>query len=213
MLDDNRIYRLTEAPPAPTPRPKKSTKTYRGGRRASKRRRTTFSLEDQNTEAENAETVEEPHEDNGFGGQTWECLAVSLQEVQAVVEGFRKTRDDNEKVLRKQLEEHLIPILEQQEQSRKRREQQRERELLNLAKMANAKRSSRLAGKAELQKQEEEAKEEEQRRRNEEAAARRQEREHFKKEKEREDRQYSREHRLREREIRRLQHELSLIHI
>jgi hypothetical protein len=45
-----------------------------------------------------------------------------------------------------------LPILQKQEDSRKRREQQRERELLNQAKLANAKRSSRIRGKIEQQK-------------------------------------------------------------
>ncbi|KAF4462911.1 nasopharyngeal carcinoma susceptibility LZ16 [Fusarium albosuccineum] len=210
VLDDNRVYRLTEPPPSiPAPKPKKS-KTWRGGRRSSKRRRTTLSTEDDNADTENEAKDNEKHEDDGFGGMTWECLAVTLDDVQSILASFQKTRDENEKVLRDQLKEHLIPILEKQDQARKRREVQRERELTNLAKMANAKRSSRIAGKMEQQKQDEKAREDERQRREADAAKRREEQTHYKLEKERDNRIVSREQRLREREARRLQHEEEL---
>ncbi|KAH6895102.1 hypothetical protein B0T10DRAFT_206723 [Thelonectria olida] len=208
VLDDNRVYRMTEPPPAPTPKLKKS-KPWRGGRRASKRRRTTIASEDQQSDTENGDNEEQP-EDDGLGGMTWECLAVTLDDVQRIVNAFRKTRDENEKILRAQLEEHLLPILEKQEEGRKRKEAQRERELMNLAKMANAKRSSRIANKVEQQKQEEHAKEEERQRREAEAAKRREEKKNFKLELDRDQRLFSREKRLQEREARRLQHEEDL---
>ncbi|KPM44790.1 hypothetical protein AK830_g1685 [Neonectria ditissima] len=212
VLDDNRVYRSTEPPPsAPTPKPKKS-KSWRGGRRASKRRRTTLSAEDDTAEADDGVNGEQP-EDDGLGGITWECLAVSLADVRSLVDGFRKTRDENEKILRTQLEDHLVPILEKQEEGRKRKELQRERELANLAKMANAKRSSRIAGKIEQQKQDEHAKDEERHRREAEAAKRREDQANLKKERERDSRLISREKRLQEREARRLQHEDDLAHL
>ncbi|KAM0339472.1 hypothetical protein ACHAPU_010919 [Fusarium lateritium] len=207
VLDDNRVYRLTEPPAATRPiKPKKSRTSY-GGRRSSKRRR--YAL---NTEDEAADTDQEtkdcmPVEDDGLGGMVWECLAVTLNDVRSIVDGFRKTRDENEKILRDQLEEHLVPILEKQEQSRQRREMQRERELTNAAKMANAKRSSRIAGKVEQQKHEEHIREEERHRREEEKSRRREELAQVKTERERDSRLISREQRLREREARRVQHE------
>lgn len=149
-------------------------------------------------------------QDDGLGGMIWECVAITLDQVRALVESFRKTRDENEKVLRKQLEDYLIPILEKQEESRKRKALQRERELLNMAKMANAKRSSRIAGKMEQQKQEEQEREQEREQRAAQEAARREERARVKMEQEREARTASREKRLKEREIRRLRHEEEL---
>ena len=208
MLDDNRVYRLTDAPPAPPPRPKKK-KTARSGRRSSKRRRTNVGTEADDDNQEAGDKPTEP-EDDGLGGMTWECLAVTLDEVRALLDGFRKTRDDNEKILRKQLEDHLLPILEKQEESRKRKALQRERELLNLAKMANAKRSSRIASKMEQQKQEEKSREELQQQREAEAAMRREEQARLRREKERDFRLASREQRLKEREARRLRHEEEL---
>ncbi|OBS27467.1 hypothetical protein FPOA_01409 [Fusarium poae] len=210
VLDDNRIYRLTEAPPTVrTAKPKKSRVTY-GSRRLSKRRRSNMNAEEEATETDQETKDEMPSEDDGLGGMTWECLAVTLDDVRAVVHGLRKTRDENEKILRDQLEEHLVPILEKQEQSRQRREQQRDRELANAAKMANAKRSSRIAGKIEQQRHDEHIREEERQRREEEANKQREELAQAKKEKEREKRMVSREQRLRERETRRNQHEEEL---
>src|SRR4051812_16437794 len=47
VLDDNRVYRLTDAPPSQPPqknRIKKPVKLYRAGKRSSKRRRTSGGL-------------------------------------------------------------------------------------------------------------------------------------------------------------------------
>ncbi|KAM0271602.1 hypothetical protein ACHAQH_009050 [Verticillium albo-atrum] len=209
VLDDNRVYRMTDAPP-PTPQ-KKKTKSARHGRRASKRRRTSTVMDAEDTD----EPVEQLSmasgglglQDEDFGGMLWECIAITLDEVRALVASFHKTRDENEKVLKSQLEEHVLPILEKQEDSRKRKALQRERELLNLSKMVNAKRSSRLANKHEQQLAEEQAREEEQRRKVEEAAARKAEQKQQKLEAERNRRLASRENRQKDREARRLKHE------
>jgi len=120
---------------------------------------------------------------------------------------IQKTRDDNEKVLRNTIEEHLLPILEKQEESRKRKALQREKELINLEKLAHAKRSSRIASKAEQQRLQQQAREEEDKRLQEEKAARKEEQKRLKAEREHEMRARSREKRLKEREARRLQHE------
>ncbi|KAK0633364.1 hypothetical protein B0T14DRAFT_65032 [Immersiella caudata] len=212
VLDDNRIYRLTEAPP-PAPKPKKNTKKAQAARRSSKRRRVSAAI---SSDAEDAGDEESEHgapaetEDDGLGGMKWECVAVTLDEVQQFVASLKKSKDDNEKVLRIQITNHLVPILEKQEESRKRKQLQREKELLNMEKLAHAKRSSRLAGKAEQQRVVEQAREEESRRQEEEAARRREEAQRLKMERERDKRLMSREQRLREREVRRLQHEEEL---
>jgi hypothetical protein len=219
LLDDDRLYRRTDAP-SPTAttsgawKPKRNTKKAKAAARAAKRRRvsrsTAADAEDADDEpSSEPEEVAEP-EDDGFGGSKWECIAVTLGEVQAFLNTIRKTRDDNEKILRDRIEEGLVPILEKHEESRKRKALARERELLNLEKLAHAKRSSRLAGKLERQKQEEEAKEEGDRRRKEEAVARKEEQQRLKRERERDNRLMSRQNRLKDREARRLQHEEEL---
>ncbi|KAL0936640.1 PHD-finger domain-containing protein [Colletotrichum truncatum] len=212
VLDDNRIYRLTDAPPKPHP-PKKKLKSTKYGSRSNKRRRisTVNDTGDPDVSVnESADAAGFIPEQDGLGDMKWECVAVTLDEVQGLIASFHKTRDDNEKILRDQLQEHLLPILEKQEESRKRKELQREKELLNLTKMANAKRSSRIANKVEQQKQEEKAQEEAQVLQAQQAAAKKQENQRLKLEKERDSRLLSRERRLREREARRVQHEREL---
>ncbi|KAI0009099.1 hypothetical protein F4779DRAFT_402531 [Xylariaceae sp. FL0662B] len=214
ILDDNRVYRMTTAPPTPaTWKPKKNTKKAKAAARAAKRRRLSRSAakngDIDDDAASDAEEAPEPADD-GFGGAKWECIATNLTELRNFLGTIRKTRDENEKVLRSTVEDHLLPILEKQEESRKRKALQREKELLSLEKMAHAKRSSRLANKAEQQRLDEQAREEEQRRRAEEATARKEEQKRLKMERERDHRMMSREQRLRERQTRRLQHEEEL---
>ncbi|KAL3295816.1 PHD-finger domain-containing protein [Colletotrichum asianum] len=212
VLDDNRVYRLTDAPPKQVT-PKKKLKPTKYGSRSNKRRRVAAAEAADEPDQIPSEFTEAPsptREDDGLGGMKWECVAVTLEEVQGLIASFHKTKDDNEKILRDSLRDHLLPILEKQEESRKRKEQQREKELLNLAKMANAKRSSRIAGKVEQQKQEEKAKEEAQVVQAQQVAARKEEQQRLKLEKERDSRLFSREKRLKEREARRSQHEREL---
>ncbi|KAK0733363.1 hypothetical protein B0T26DRAFT_842495 [Lasiosphaeria miniovina] len=213
VLDDNRIYRQTEAPPPPTP--KKGQKKGKAHSRASKRRRVSAAAAaEDNTDEDGDETPKidtaTVTEDDGLGGMKWECVAVTLDEVRGFLSTVQTTRDSNEKVLRDQIRDHLVPILEKQEESRKRKQIQREKELLNLEKLAHAKRSSRIAGKAEQQKFEEQSREEERKRREEEAAKRKEDLARAKMEHERESRLMSRAKRLKEREARRLQHEEEL---
>ncbi|KAL2020187.1 hypothetical protein VTK56DRAFT_8711 [Thermocarpiscus australiensis] len=212
VLDDNRLYRMTDAPPPP-PKPKKNTKKARAAQRASKRRRISSEAasdtDDAGDEAPEGKASTE-REDDGLGGMKWECVAVTLDEVRAFLSTLQKSRDPNEQVLRGQIQNHLVPILEKQEESRKRKQLQRERELLNLEKMAHAKRSSRIASKLEQQRMEERAREEERRRREEEAARKQEELRRMKMERERDHRLMSREQRLKEREARRRRHEEEL---
>ncbi|KAK4144646.1 uncharacterized protein C8A04DRAFT_36416 [Dichotomopilus funicola] len=209
VLDDNRLYRQTEAP-LPTPKPKKNTQKAKAAQRASKRRRVSEKAAsdagDDHEEASGANEVAEP-EDDGFGGMKWECVAVTLDEIRQFLSTIQKSKDPNEKTLREQIEGHLVPILEKQVEAKKRKQLQREKELLSLEKMAFAKRSSRIAGKLEQQKAEEQAREEEQKRAKQEVARRKQEQQRLKMERERDNRLMSREQRLKERESRRRLHE------
>jgi len=215
VLDDNRLYRLSEAP-APPPKPKKNTKKAKAAQRASKRRRISAEApsdvndtNDANGEASDAESPPEP-EDDGLGNMKWECIAVTLGEVRDFLSAIQKSKDPNEKTLRDQVQDHLLPILEKQDESRKRKQLQREKELLSLEKMAHAKRSSRIAGRKEQLQMEERTREEERRRREEDAARKKEEQRRLKTERERDNRLMSRERRLKERETRRRLHEEEL---
>lgn len=204
MLDDNRVYRLTEAAPTAQIQAKKKKNVQQYGKRSSKRRRTERGTKEVGAAvAEPNEDIAEEAVQNGLGGMKWECIAISLDQVRGLIEGFRKSRDGNENILQQQLEVHLLPILEKQEESRKRRALQRDRDLANLAKLANAKRSSRIASKVEQQKQEEKLKEEEKHIQVAEQARIRSEHIQLKHEQQRETRMASRETRLKEREARR----------
>ncbi|KUI65741.1 hypothetical protein VM1G_02029 [Cytospora mali] len=215
VLDDNRLYCLTAAPPPSAPS-KKTSQKAKAALRAAKRRRLATEASSNDGDAENAsgsEDIERPdqvEDEDPLGGSSWECIAITLDEVRNFLEPLQKTKDANEKVLRDQIEKHLLPILEKQEESRKRKMLQRERELLALEKMAHAKRSSRIAGRAEQRKHEEVERQEREKRLAEEAAARKEEEKRLKIERERDTRMVSREKRLREREARRIQHEEEL---
>ncbi|PTB64064.1 hypothetical protein BBK36DRAFT_1178106 [Trichoderma citrinoviride] len=202
VLDDNRVYRLSEAPPRQKPAPSKSS---RQSRRTGKRRRVSEPDDAANDSLNDApkEGSELDYEDTHLGDMAWECVAVTLPEVQALVESMAKSRDENEKILRRQLRDHLVPILEKQEQERIRRELRREKELATLAKMAHAKRSSRIASKAELREQQEKARIEQEQLREAAAIQRREEQKRIKMQRELEMRLVSREQRLKEREERR----------
>lgn len=125
----------------------------------------------------------------------------------------KKSRDPNEKILRKRVIEDVLPLLEKQEEARRRKAAQREKELLNIEKMAHAKRSSRIRDKAEHQKQEDEAREAERRKQADLLMAKKEQEKWQKLEKERESRMITREQRLKEREARRILHEEELANL
>lgn len=112
--------------------------------------------------------------------------------------------------MKERITEDLLPLLQKQEESRQRKQAQKERELINLEKLATAKRSSRIAGRAEQQKQEEAAREAERKKLADMAMAKKEQERWQKLEKERETRMQTREQRIKEREARRLLHEAEL---
>jgi hypothetical protein len=166
-------------------------------------------MEDEDTTEIHADNPE----DDGFGGMKWECLAVTLDEFNAFITSIEKSKDPNEKVLRKRIVDGVLPLLEKQEEARKRKQAQKERELLNIEKLAHAKRSSRIAGKMEQQKQEEEMREAERKKQAELVMAKKEQEKWLKLEKERESRMMTREQRLKEREARRILHEEELANL
>ncbi|UKZ52252.1 hypothetical protein TrVGV298_006027 [Trichoderma virens] len=169
VLDDNRVYRLSEAPPS---HKAASSKPTRQPRRSGKRRRISEAVDDHTTPLSNAPELD--LEDSHLGG-----YGLGLRD-------------------------HLVPILEKQEEDRNRRKMKREKELQTLAKMANAKRSSRIAMKAEQRQQEEKAKIEQELLREAAATQQREEQKREKIQRELEMRLVSREQRLKKREERRL---------
>ena len=167
VLDDNRLYRQTDRPlPVIAAKPKKNSKKFKAAARASKRRRVS-EPEDGNGadhEDDSEAAAAQVEDDDSFGGKTWECIAITLDQYNNSMEPFRRSRDPNEKILYKQFVTHILPVVEKAEESQRRKAEKRHRELLNMEKLATAKRSSRIAGKLEKQKEEEEAAEAERKR-------------------------------------------------
>ena len=232
VLDDNRLYRRTdEPPPPPTPKMKAKRKTPKKSRtkgtRASKRRKVEETSEDEQTEEADADAGAQddtvmtngdhssPDEEAGFGftNKTWECLAITLEEYQDFLSTISRTRDPNEKQLRRRIEEDVLPIIEKRAEALRQKQLKKIRELENLQKMATAKRSGRLAEKAEKDKQEREEREvEEKKQRDLQMAHEEQERQR-RIEEGHESRRLTREQRLKEREVKRILHEEELARI
>lgn len=184
VLDDNRLYRRSDEPlPPPTPKMKPKSKPSAKKKkkkpapkqsrstRASKRRRVDDSPEpedQQEDEDEAMDTTEdapvvngqttEHTEDLGYGftAKTWECIAITLAEYQEFLSTIQRSRDANEKTLRRRIEEEVLPVIEKRAEAIKQKQLKKLRDLENVQKMATAKRSSRLADKADRQAKEDE---------------------------------------------------------
>lgn len=162
LFDDDRLYRQTDPPLPSTPSKKaKSTKSSR----SSKRRRLSRVIPDTTPEDSEVETkpngVEQSaldHEED-FAGRKWECVAVSLDDYNNFLDTIRRSRDPDEKNLFKLITNDVIPVLNEREEERQRKELRKLRELENQHKLASAKRSSRLADKFEKKKEQEAAEE------------------------------------------------------
>lgn len=208
ILDDNRLYRRTDPaipPPKPAPKSKSRRKSARA-MRAAKRRK----VEESSDEEEESHANGDAAEDEPLEEMTWECIAVTLDDYKQFLENIRKTKDPDEKILRDRIEEQVLPIIEKEEEAQQREHIKREKELFNMQLLASAKRSSRLAGKAEKERQEREAAEAAKKHEAELIAARKEEEKQKKMEAERRARVVTRENRIKERERKRLEHEAEL---
>lgn len=165
----DRLYRQTDPPPPPptvTQKAKSKAKKTKGSR-ASKRRKVTIVDEEEDDEGE--VEVEEADigtekEDDGFGGATWECVAVTLEEYNAFLDPLRRSRNRDEKDLVADITREVLPELEKHAEALERKAAKERRELDALQKMATAKRSSRIAGRMEKQKEVDEVAEAERKR-------------------------------------------------
>jgi len=221
VLDDDRLYRRTAPPIPPAPKQKAKPKPKpKRNTRSTKRRRISRAIPD--TSPEETEHEQEPEATNGveeekiideyskFGGFTWNLIAITLEEYQEFIESIRRSRDPNEKELRKRLETQVIPIIEQRAEERAREASRRARELENLQKLATAKRSSRIADKMEKAKAVEEAEAHERKRLADLEMAHKEQERQDKLDEERQSRMMTREQRIREREVKRILHEEQL---
>lgn len=234
VLDDNRLYRRSDEPvPPPTPvvKPKAKSKSKKGGRskttRSSKRRK----VEETSDEEPEAEAVAmdveagaqddtmmtngehaQPEDEPGYGftSKTWECIAITLEEYNDFLASIFRSRDPNEMLLRKRIEDDVLPIIEKRAEALRQKQLKKLRELENLQKMATAKRSSRLASKAEKDQEEREKREAEEKRHRDLKMAHEEEDRQRRIEEGHESRRLTREQRLKEREVKRILHEEEL---
>ena len=169
--------------------------------------------EDENT-LENGTATHQPDEDNQnfnkSGGFKWECIAITLTQYHGFIDSIKKSKDPDEKILRERLMDQVIPIIEKAEESQRRKIERKERELLNLQRIAGAKRSSRLADKHDRERQERETAESDRKRADDLVAARREQERQTKMEQDRQSRMMTREQRIKDREYKRLLHEEEL---
>lgn len=168
------------------------------------------STNDADAEAAVTEGEKEPTEDDGFGGRKWECIAVTLTEYNVFLESISKSKDADEKALFKRITDEVLPVIEKAEEDQLRRQARREKELMNMQKLATAKRSSRLANKQEKEREQQEAAEAERKRKADLAAAREHQERQKKMDEARQSRMMTREERLKEREYKRILHEEEL---
>ncbi|KAI7483108.1 hypothetical protein KC351_g5337 [Hortaea werneckii] len=232
VLDDNRLYRRSDEPllpPTPPPKPKAKSKAKKStrsrGTRSSKRRKVEESEEDEPQDAtedagagaeddtimgNGGEAHQEEEPGYGFTNKTWECVAITLEEYNDFLASIFRSRDPNEKQLRKRIEEDVLPVIEKRAEAIRQKQLKKQRDLENLQKMATAKRSSRLAGKAEKEKEEREKREEEEKRLADLRMAHEEEERQKRIEEGHESRRLTREQRLKEREVKRILHEEEL---
>ncbi|KAI9891195.1 MAG: hypothetical protein M1814_003038 [Vezdaea aestivalis] len=214
LLDDNRLYRQTEAisqvarEPSPPPwKPKANTKKAKAARRASRRLErlaaNQLNSDTQSNEADDAKSNEPSPKKARTDELSWECVAVTLEQYKDILDSLKKTRDPNEKKLRARIVEDVLPQIEKAEEEQKRKAAKHEKEMINLQKIAGAKRSGRLAAKQDREKAEEEALQEAKAKEAEQVMARKEEQRARKLEEERNSRLFSREQRANERDSRR----------
>lgn len=218
VLDDNRLYRRTDPalPLPPAPKPKANSKRGKALARASRRRKTA-EMEEAANDAEPEDSIDggavASNSDDGFGGRKWECIAVTLADYQGFLETIQKSRDSDEKALHQRITEEVLPVIEKAEESQLRRLARKERELMTMQKLATAKRSSRLAGKMEREREEQEALEADRKRKADLMEAKKDQERQKKMDEARETRMMTREQRLKEREYKRILQEEELANL
>ncbi|KAM3415303.1 hypothetical protein BST61_g8832 [Cercospora zeina] len=232
VLDDNRLYRRADEPlPPPTPKPKAKPKASGKNKRKAPTRGTRASKRRKIEESEEEDVEDQPEADEGaidatnmtngddtaqvdvdepgygFTSKTWSLVAITLEEYQDFMATMFRSRDPNEKQLRARLEEDVLPIIEKRAEAMKAKQMKKIRELENLQKMATAKRSSRLANKADREAEARMEREAQEQRERELKMARAEQERQKRIEEGHESRRLTREQRVREREAKRILHE------
>lgn len=126
---------------------------------------------------------------------------------------IQKSKDSDENALYERISVYALPVIEKAEEAQLKLMAKRERELMNLEKLATAKRSSRLASKMEREREEREALQAERAKKAELEEAKKDHERQKKMDEARESRMMTREQRLKEREYKRILHEEELANL
>lgn len=148
--------------------------------------------------------------EDGLGGRKWECIAITLTQYQEFLSTIEKSRDEDERALHKRITIEVLPVIEKAEETQLRRIARKEKELMNMQKLATAKRSSRLAGKMEREREEQETIAAERKRKEDLFEAKKDRERQMKMDEARESRMMTREQRLKDREYKRILQEEEL---
>ncbi|KAK1078648.1 hypothetical protein LTR33_007061, partial [Friedmanniomyces endolithicus] len=234
VLDDNRLYRRSDIPVRPlTPPPvkpkakSKATKSSKSRPSRSSKRRKIEEMEDveqteemdldaaagaqDETVVTNGDHVDsKEHSGYGFTDRTWSLIAITLEEYDEFLSTVFRSRDPNEKQLHKRISDDVRPIIEKREEALRQKQLKKLREMENVQKIATAKRSTRLAGKAEKEKEDRERREAEEKKDRDLKMAHDEEDRQRRVEEGHDSRRQTREQRLKEREVKRILHEEEL---
>ncbi|KAF2859843.1 hypothetical protein K470DRAFT_91385 [Piedraia hortae CBS 480.64] len=169
VLDDYRLYRREDKPLPPKPKARagatKAKAKGRGkGKGKGKGKGRAKAEEDADADAGAEQGIADESmltEEAGYGftEETFSCVAITLAEYDELIEKWAKSRNDNEKELRRQLATTVRPLIVEAMEERSARAAKKLRQQDMEAQKATAKRSSRLADKAEKARREKEMRE------------------------------------------------------
>ncbi|EWC44013.1 hypothetical protein DRE_01365 [Drechslerella stenobrocha 248] len=196
QFDNGYLYCRTEPPP-PVYKKWKNKKPVGG--RSVKRRKLSGEEEDGAEE----EITLPMTENDIFASQIgWKCVCGNIEEYKALSAKFEKSKHLDETELRKVILEDILPVLEKDEQKRRRKLLEEEKELARLLLLSGRKRSARVDERAAKQREAEEREQALRREREENERHEREEQNQHKEEEARLAKLEEREKRLQERETR-----------
>ena len=161
VLDDDRMYRRTD-PNVTIPKQKSQAKKASSAN-SSKKRKTATGIQVSDADSPSDNVISQSSKFDLLDPK-WECVAISVDEYMTFVESIRRSRIQDERTLHSRLVKQVMPIIEKRAEEQLRKVLRRQKQAENMAKLATAKRSSRIAGKMEQKKVQEEAEEAERKR-------------------------------------------------
>ncbi|KAI9821986.1 MAG: hypothetical protein M1826_000598 [Phylliscum demangeonii] len=157
FFDDYRLYRQSDTPTA-VPPPAQKQKTGRKTAAAAKAIAAAAIASTRNKSRRTKEPTPTNGKAIGTNGKAeantraefkWECIAVSLSDYDAFIQSIKRSRDPNERALYKHCLHNIRPLVEKVDEERRHKMSKKKKELEIADRLANAKRSGRIADRAE----------------------------------------------------------------